>query len=121
MQSASAIPTIKNRRDFLAAAQGEKWIATSLVLQVRHRPENHPVSGGARVGFTVTKKIGGAVVRNRTRRRLKEAARQVAGRYAKDGRDYVVVARQPAATCAFSALVRDMEFAFSRIHAKNPA
>ena len=122
MQAASAIPTIKNRRDFLAATQGQKWIAPTLILQVRRRPKDHPVQDITRIGFTVSGKVGGAIIRNRTRRRLKDIARKIAAKYVKDGHDYVVIARAQAATCDFSTLQRDMEFAFSRIHAnKKPS
>jgi ribonuclease P protein component len=63
---------LKRRAEFLrAAAKGRKAATHGLVLQALARDDNGP----ARIGFTVTKKIGGAVVRNRTRRRLKEAAR----------------------------------------------
>ena len=59
------------------AAKGKKTATHGLVLQALHRGDNAP----ARIGFTVTKKVGNAVVRNRARRRLKEAARlELAGR-----------------------------------------
>ena len=65
---------LKRRAEFLrVAAKGAKSAMPGLVLQARRRDD----SGPARLGFTVTKKVGGAVVRNRVRRRLKEAARAV--------------------------------------------
>jgi ribonuclease P protein component len=63
---------LKRRAEFLrVAAKGRKVATHGLVLQALTRDDNQP----ARIGFTVTKKLGGAVVRNRARRRLKEAAR----------------------------------------------
>lgn len=119
MPTASALLTIKDRKDFLAAAHGKKWVTGILILQMNKRPAGHTVGEhDARIGFTVSKKVGGAVVRNRARRRLREAARQVAPSFIQSGYDYVVISRQGAATCEFSVLLRDMEFAFSRIHAK---
>lgn len=70
-----------------------------------------------RLGFTVTKKIGSAVVRNRIRRRLREAARQVFPDGALSGFDYVAIARPAALTADFSALLDDMKRALLRLSA----
>lgn len=112
------LSTIKARADFLKAAQGGKWIAPALILQTTQRREGHMAGPQPRIGYTVTKKMGNAVKRNRIKRRLREAARRIAPGYARPAHDYVVIARLPALTCDFSDLLRDMEFAFSRIHAK---
>jgi ribonuclease P protein component len=69
----------------------------------------------ARVGFTVTKKIGKAVLRNRVRRRLKAAANAVFPENAGGGADYVVIARSAAETRAFEALLDDMRRALKRL------
>jgi ribonuclease P protein component len=112
------IDTIKNRRDFLAtSAKGRKCVTGSFVLQILARADDHPVKDEARVGYTVTKKMGNAVARNRIKRRLREAFRKTARARALAGHDYVVIAREKALTCDFSELIRDMEFAFSRITA----
>lgn len=112
-----AYVTIRKRRDFLlASASGKKFITNSIILQMVKRGGNHPVSpASVRVGFTVTKKMGGAVVRNRIKRRLREAARLVMAKYGITGYDYVIISRHKALTCNFSELQRDMEFAFTRI------
>jgi ribonuclease P protein component len=89
---------------------------SSFILQSVKRSENHPIPATeTRIGFTVTKKMGGAVARNRIKRRLREAARPVIAKLGKSGHDYVVIARQKALTCDFSELMRDMEFAFNKI------
>lgn len=109
--------TIKKRRDFLSAtASGKKFITNSFILQMIKRADNHPVPmDEMRIGFTVTKKMGGAVVRNRIKRRLREAARPIFTKHGQIGHDYVVISRHKALTCNFSDLQRDMEFAFTRI------
>src|SRR3546814_11103906 len=65
------IPRLQKRPEFLAAARAHKWAANGLVLQALQRGDDN----GPRAGFTVTRKVGNAVIRNRARRRLKEAAR----------------------------------------------
>ncbi len=58
----------------------------------------------ARVGFTVTKKVGNAVVRNRVRRRLKEAVRIDAAGDMKPGNDYVIVGREDVLAAPFAEI-----------------
>lgn len=71
---------------------------------------------GARFGFTITKKIGNAVVRNRIRRRLKAALTDLASQHASPCHDYVVVARTPAFDIPFATLQKDLERALQRVH-----
>ena len=82
---------LKRRAEFLrAAAKGRKTATHGLVLQALNRDDQAP----ARIGFTVTKKIGNAVVRNRTRRRLKEAARLELAQHEITGVDLVLIGRE---------------------------
>lgn len=71
---------------------------------------------GARFGFTVTKKLGNAVRRNRIKRRLREAVRSVAPQLARDGCDYVLIARHGAHLQKFAELVGDLKTAFKRVN-----
>ena len=110
------LPTIKNRRDFLSAtARGRKFVAGTFILQMLTRDAAHPAAEAPRFGFTVTKKMGNAVVRNRIKRRLRAAVREAAMKHSLAGNDYVLISRQKALDCPYPVLLRDMEFAFSRI------
>ena len=86
------------------------------------RPRGTPADKAQppRFGFTVTKKLGPAVTRNRIRRRLKAAVSELAGEGAMAGFDYVVVARATAMKRPYTGLLEDVRRAFSLIH-KNRA
>jgi ribonuclease P protein component len=81
-----------------------------LVLQALARPDDGP----ARIGFTVTKKVGNAVVRNRTRRRLKEAARLVLAETPVAGADLVLIGRDGTRARKFTDLLEDLKRALRR-------
>jgi ribonuclease P protein component len=70
----------------------------------------------ARAGFTVTKKIGNAVVRNRAKRRLREVARAVLPLYASAGCDYVLIAREATPGRPFASLIEDLKQALRKVH-----
>ncbi len=103
---------IKKRRDFLAMRSAAKAHAPSFLMLARANPENGPLS---RLGLTVTKKLGGAVIRNRIRRRLRAAAREVFPQNAASGTDYVLVARRAAYDRKYDALLDDMKRALLRL------
>lgn len=79
-----------------------------IVVQGRRRDPARPIAGE---GFTTTKKIGGSVVRNRARRRLREAARMLLPHLGVAGADYVFIARQETAEAPWPRLLDDMEIA----------
>jgi ribonuclease P protein component len=106
--------TLKKRADFLAAQQGER-AGGAACLVIRSKAANP--DGKTRVGFTVTKKLGKAVRRNRIRRRLREAARRAFPLAAAPGYDYVVIARPAAETRAFGLLLDDLKRALLRLAA----
>jgi len=108
---ASPPPRLKRRAEFLrTAAAGRKVATPGLVLQALGRDDGGP----AKLGFTVTKKIGNAVVRNRTRRRLKEAARLVLAEGGLAGVDLVLVGREATRKRPFAALQEDLRRALAR-------
>jgi len=86
-----------------------------LVLQAAPQPGDGSTPKTPRLGFTVTKKVGIAVKRNRARRRLKAAADLVMPRLAIAGMDYVLVGRDATLTRGFEDLVKDLETALCRI------
>ena len=112
---------LKRRREFLHVARtGRKWAAPGLVLQVSQRrdPADRAIAAEEiRIGFTVTRKVGGAVVRNRARRRLRAAVESVMPTHAACGRDYVVIGRGDTVRRPFSALVGDLETALRKLGA----
>lgn len=106
---------LKKRADFVRVAQGTRAALPGLVLQCRKAPEKAP-PGAVRVGFTATKKLGGAVTRNRVKRRLRAAAAQVMPEHARPGHDYVLVGRSGTAPRPFALLVEDLRSALRQVH-----
>ncbi|WP_428407878.1 ribonuclease P protein component [Hyphococcus sp.] len=107
---------IKKRQDFLAMRDADKAQSASFLMLARKNPEN---GLAARLGLTVTKKLGGAVIRNRIRRRLRAAAREIFPAHAAPGTDYVLIARKAAYDRNFEALLDDMKRALLRLP-RNP-
>lgn len=106
---------LKNRADFLRAARARKVAMPGLVLQMRARGEDPETEAPPRVGYTASRKVGNAVVRNRARRRLRAAVHDVLAERAWPGRDYVLIARAETARRPFDALCRDLATAIERI------
>ena len=74
-------------------------------------------AAGVRVGFTASRKVGNAVVRNRVRRRLRAVAEEILPVHAKPGRDYVIIGRVATLRRPFHALLGDLENALKRVGA----
>jgi ribonuclease P protein component len=103
---------LRQRADFLAAATGIKIPAAAFVLQAKHRGDQRP----ARFGFTVSKKVGNAVERNRVRRRLREIVRLNGAGRIQAGHDYVLVGRRAALVLPFERIKQDFDSAIRRAH-----
>ena len=103
---------LKYRTEFLeVAGKGRKAPMPGLVLQALARSDSAPL----RLGFTVTKKVGNAVVRNRTRRRLQEAARLLLAQTPLGGVDLVLIGRAGTNNRTFSELQADIRRAMRKL------
>ncbi len=132
--------TLKRRSEFKRARGGARHATALFIIEARRRVVDARRAGslavdapaettaclgpstsgnddeGPRFGFTITRKVGGAVVRNRIRRRLKEALRGLAEGDARAGHDYVVVASRTAHDYPFAGLQDALRDAFGRLH-----
>jgi ribonuclease P protein component len=108
---------LTQRADFLAAAAGVKVPAAAFILQALARGD----TAAPRFGFTVSKKVGNAVVRNRVRRRLREVVRLSAALPDQAGHDYVLIGRRTALQLPFERMIAEFAGALKRVHGKRRA
>jgi ribonuclease P protein component len=111
-QEAQRLTTISKRADFLAANSGRRVPTPGFILLVRDRKDADPAM---RVGFTVTKKIGGAVVRNRMKRRFRALARELVPAKGIAGADHVMIGRANGLDRDFALLRSDLSQALDRL------
>ena len=123
---------LKVRAQFLACAKAPSCARGAVVIQALAQPGREPVApetggpatmgpGTMGIGFTATKRIGNAVVRNRAKRRLREAARLLLPEHGRAGHDYVFIARQGAAERPWPRLLDDVKSALIRLAAEDGA
>lgn len=106
---------LRCRSDFVRIAKIQrKWVTSNLVLQSAHTPLEVGYAV-VRVGFTVSRKVGNAVKRNRVKRRLRAAATDILLKEAKTGYDLVLIGRPKALYCNYIALLEDLQTAMRRL------
>ena len=110
-QEAQRLNILRKRSDFLAANAGRRAATPGFVLLVRNREDGDP---SKRVGFTVSKKVGGAVVRNRMKRRFRALAREILPVGGHAGSDHVMIGRSGGIERDFGLLREDLAKALER-------
>lgn len=113
----TAVVRLTRRPQFLFVAKGRAERRKCVLVQARARGEGEAIG----VGFTATKKIGGAVVRNRAKRRLREVARRLLPQLGQPGHDYVFIARRDTAEAPWQRLLDDVESALVSLADRKPA
>jgi ribonuclease P protein component len=103
---------IKKRSDFLAANRGKRYATPGFVLLVFDRRDDDPAR---RLGITITKKVGNAVIRNRMRRRFRELARALLDVHGKAGADHILIGRDAGIERDFAMLRVEMTKALGKL------
>ena len=116
--AAPAIQRLTKRSEFLACARAPSSAKGAVVVQALPRGDDTAL---VRVGFTATKRIGGAVERNRAKRRMREAARALLPDFGAPGVDYVIIARGGVLTRPWPRLLDDVKTALLRLAADRAA
>lgn len=109
---------LRTRRDFLAVREGIRVSGDAVRLEMNMRPQSDNLGPAPRVGYTVSKKNGNSVQRNRIKRRLREAVRLHAARDMRPFHDYVIISKPDVLTKGFAALCDDLARTIGRAHAR---
>ena len=110
------IATLTKRSDFLRANRGWRWVSPSFILLIHPRGDDSPAS---RAGYTVTKKTGNAVIRNRIKRRFRALVREIIPDQGIAGADHIFIGRDVATEYDWSVMNGDLVKALRHYH-KNP-
>ena len=107
--------TLTKRQDFILASRGLNHSCETMIVQL-----NQNDLGIIRVGFTCSKKVGNAVVRNRAKRRLRAIAREVLPNLGRAGFDYVLIGRYGyTVSSEFKTLKNDFISTLEALHLKS--
>ena len=109
---------ITKRSDFLAANRGKRYATPGFVLLVKDRMDDN---ADIRLGITITKKVGNAVVRNRMRRRFRALAREMLASKGKAGADHILIGRDGGIERDFDELRADMMKALGKLYQNRSA
>lgn len=110
------ITTIKKRSDFVKISNLGIKVSTASFLLLAYGSGVRDQGSEIRVGYTVTKKQGNAVARNRIRRRLREVVRKTFPDLAKPCYDYVLIARAVSSNRPYEMLIKDLRYALHTVH-----
>lgn len=121
------LPIRKSAEFQKISKKGEKFHSKTILLLTNPTPSNYlqdslqgkNAKDFCRVGFTVSKTVGNAVIRNRAKRRLREIFRKFAPLHARNHFDYVLIARREIADADFAKISADLKFCLTRIHTIN--
>jgi ribonuclease P protein component len=102
---------LTRRADYLAANRGQRQTTPAFILLTRDRRDDDP---SARLGITVSKKVGGAVVRNRMKRRFRALGREILPDHALPGTDHILIGRREGVERDFAALRAELLSALAR-------
>ena len=111
MKKLGKLGVLKKRSEFLFVREGRYQARGGIVIQARENPESSII----RVGFTATKKIGNAVMRNKAKRRMRSVALETLPKLGQKGTDYVFIARNSTVATPYEALVADAQKALSSL------
>ena len=103
---------ITKRSDFLTANWGKRYATPGFVLLVKDRQDE---TAEIRLGITITKKVGNAVIRNRMRRRFRALAQEMLADKGKAGADHILIGRDSGIERDFDALRSDMVKALGKL------
>jgi ribonuclease P protein component len=106
------------RADYLAANRGQRQTTPGFILLVRDRRDG---DSAPRLGITVSKKVGGAVIRNRMKRRFRALGRDIIAAYGIAGADHVLIGRREGIERDFTSLKSEMVAALGRAARKGQA
>ncbi len=109
---------LKTRADFLRAQKGIRRSSAGLTLEICPTPEAVAREGRFRLGFTASRKVGGAVERNRAKRRLRAAARALLPGSALARTDYVLIAKPATIDRPFEQLLKDLAQTLAAAHVR---
>lgn len=113
---ASGLARLKTRADFLrVAATRRRAVRPGFVLQAAPRQSGGEAERPLRIGYTASRRVGNAVIRNRAKRRLRAAAAEVLIRAGRPGTDYVLIARQETGKLPYAELIGALESALRQV------
>ena len=106
------LETIKSSKDFQNAKNGLFYRSTSFLLQAIQNDRKDVT----RVGYTVSKQNGNAVIRNRIKRRLRSISNLIFEKYGKRNWDYVIIGKKNTLIVDFQSLLKELTSAIKKIH-----